>query len=462
MDGKQIFLDYLKTRTNRISLSLGECQLEMRPLGEGTNGFVFKANLNGADVALKFFIYNGDVSCTEIWLNNLKKKYLTVSLLETRNNIVQYADYDILHVQGMDIPVLVMKLYKCSLEEYRSILSIDVFLKLFRFLTNTTQFLHSMGLSHQAIKPQNILVDDHNDFVLSDITMTEQSGTALSSDIVAIGEVLQWYAFGNVKSEMAVSKVFPSLKLYDRIIERCLSKNDAIRFHTVGEILAFADMPNERTPKELMQEFSLICRKNFPKELPEFVHCTDQKKISKLFLDFEAKKDLFNNHLVYFTDMERSVFAPHVRKDGYIKFDNSSEFKVLDIWIHSDSQMHNDYILVHHANTLPEKVNEKKAYRWAIYEEDTLITWEEAMNGFAENDGDIVPLDRTKIEFFNRIPREGYVFIALNNLHNLINPANTGTLRDYFFRFSFNYVNRYMLEDMNNLTKLHLETVSEK
>lgn len=462
MDSKQIFLDYLKTRTNSISLSLGECRLEMRPLGEGANGFVFKANLNGADVALKFFLYNGENSNKERWLNNFKMNYLTVSLLETRNNIVQYADYDILHVQGMDIPVLIMKLYKCSLEEHRSILSVDVFLKLFRFLTNTIQFLHSMGLNHQAITPRNILVDDHNDFILTDIAIAGSSGTTGNSDIVAIGEILQWYAFGDTKSDTAISKVFPSLKLYDQVVERCLSKKEANRFHTIGEILAFVDMPNERTPKELLQEFSLICRKNFPKELPEFVHCADQKKIGKLFADFEVKKDLFSDNLMYFTDTERSVFSPHVRKDGYIKFDNSAEFKVLDIWIHSDNQMHNDYILVHHANTLPEKVNGKNAYRWAVYEGNSLITWEEAMNGFAESDGDIVPLDRTKIEFFNRIPREGYVFIALNNLHNLINPVNNVTLRDYFFRFSFNYVNRYILEDMNNLTRSHIEALSEK
>lgn len=88
-----------------------------------------------------------------------------------------------------------------------------------------------------------------------------------------------------------------------------------------------------------------------------------------------------------------------------------------------------------------------------------IITWTEAMNGYAEIDGDIIALDKTKIEFFNRIPREGYIFIALNQLHSLTFPANIGTLRDYFFRFSFNYVNRNILEDMNNLARQHLAAV---
>jgi hypothetical protein len=113
--------------------------------------------------------------------------------------------------------------------------------------------------------------------------------------------------------------------------------------------------------------------------------------------------------------------------------------------------MMGDYILVHHANTLPEKVNGKNVYRWAIYEDRNPITWEEAMNGFAESEGDILPLDRSKIEYLNRIPHEGYVFMALDFHHALAKPENKGTLRDYFFRFSFNYVNRYILEDMNAL-----------
>lgn len=455
MNVKQILLDFLEAENYRISLSLGGCELDVQPIGEGDSGVVFKACLNGAHVALKFFLFGGDLSGKQEWLNTFKKNFLTASLLETRNNIVQYADFDMLHVAGMDIPVLAMKLYKGSLDEHRNILSADVFLKLFRFLTSTTQFLHSMGLSHHAIKPSNILVDDHNDFVLTDMALTYPLGPASASDILAIGRVLQWYAFGDAKSDMAISKVFPSLKLFDRIVERCLSQDNNLRFHTVKEIQAYADAQQERDPKELMQEFSLICRKNFPKELPEFVHCSDQKKICKLFSDFYAKKDLFDGNLIYFTDIERNMFSPCIGKDGYYKFDNSSEFKVLDIWIHSGNEMQYDYILVHHANTLPTKVNGKDVYRWAVYEDRMLITWEEAMNGFAESEGDIIPLDRTKIEFFNRIPREGYVFIALNQLHSLVSPDNYGTLRDYFFRFSFNYVNRYILDDMNNMTRLH-------
>lgn len=114
-------------------------------------------------------------------------------MLETRNNIVQYADFDMITVQGQEIPVLIMKLYRCSLEEYRSILSVDSFLKLFHFLTNTVQFLHSMGIIHGAITPRNILVDDHNDFVLTDIAMAENTDPDYS-DITAIGEILRWYA----------------------------------------------------------------------------------------------------------------------------------------------------------------------------------------------------------------------------------------------------------------------------
>ena len=453
MGTKYILREFLKAGRFRLSLALGDFLLDENPLGESENGLVFKARAGSEAVTLKFYLPEGDSLKDQEWLNKLKRQYLNVSLLEIRNNIRPYLDYDEIQVQNITIPVLVSKLYKCSLQEYRNILSVDDFLKLFSFLTDTVQFLHSMGVSHQAITPRNILVDDHNEFVLADIALVPATDKMFSADIEAIGKVLRWYAFGNNATDTAVSKVFPSLKQYDRIVERCLTKDEKLRFQTVGEISSMASMQQDYNPETLLQEFSLICRKNFPKELPEFVHCTDQKKIAKLFADFAARKELFDGKLAYFTDEEKSVFSPSISRDGYIKFDNYNQFKVLDIWIHSNSEMVGDYILVHHANTLPEKVNGKSAYRWAEYEERTPITWEEAMNGFAESEGDIVPLDRSKIEFYNRMSHEGYVFIALNFHHNLIKPENKGTLRDYFFRFSFNYVNQYILEDMNALVR---------
>ena len=277
MDDKLLLFEFLDAEKYRISLSLGECQLDSKPLGRNEAGIVFKARMNGKDVALKFFLFNGDNSRKGKWLNKLKARYLEISLLETRNNIVQYADFDIVTVEGEEIPVLVMKLYKCSLEEYRSILSMDTFLKLFRFLTNTVQFLHSMGISHGAITPRNILVDDHNDFVLTDVSILENNDAGYS-DITAIGEVLQWYAFGNISNDAGISKVFPALKLYDQIVERCLTQDNSRRFRSVDEILAFVEIQKERDPSELLKEFSLICRKNFPKELPEFVHCSTRQR----------------------------------------------------------------------------------------------------------------------------------------------------------------------------------------
>ena len=58
-------------------------------------------------------------------------------------------------------------------------------------------------------------------------------------------------------------------------------------------MLAFAEIQKERDPNDLLKEFSLICRKNIPKELPEFVHCSDQAKIVKLFSEFVGKKEFF-------------------------------------------------------------------------------------------------------------------------------------------------------------------------
>lgn len=352
MSAKNIFLDFLKQEDYRILLSLGCCKLTESPLWEGEYSIVFKASLNEKDIAATFFMFDGQKPDRDKWIDRFKRRFLTISLLETKNNSIQFVDYDILHLQDLDVPVLLMRLS-------------------------------------------------------------------------------------------------PSLMQYNQILERSLISDEFEQSYGGDEILAFSPSPVEHEPAELMQEFTLIGRKNFPKELPSFVHCSDQKKIMKFFADFVAKKDLFDGKLVYFTDEERKTFSPAISKDGLYKFDNHTQCKVLDIWVYSDSELRNDYILVHHANTLPEKVNGKNTYRWAVYQDSLSITWEEAMNGFAEIDGEIVPLDQTKIEFFNRIPHEGYVFIALNNIHSLIDPANKGILRDYYFRSNFSYVNRCILEDLN-------------
>ena len=104
-------------------------------------------------------------------------------------------------------------------------------------------------------------MDDHNDFVLTDVSILENNDAGYS-DITAIGEVLQWYAFGNISNDAGISKVFPALKLYDQIVERCLTQDNSRRFRSVDEILAFVEIQKERDPSELLKEFSLICRKN--------------------------------------------------------------------------------------------------------------------------------------------------------------------------------------------------------
>lgn len=68
-----------------------------------------------------------------------------------------------------------------------------------------------MGISHGPITPRNILVDDHNDFVLTDVSILENNDAGYS-DITAIGEVLQWYAFGNISNDAGISKVFPGIE----------------------------------------------------------------------------------------------------------------------------------------------------------------------------------------------------------------------------------------------------------
>lgn len=457
MDNKQLAGEYIKAENFRISFTLGLCTVDEKPLGQGPHGIVYGGRLNGFPLALKFF-HPHKTSSDADWKTCLQKEFQRVSLMEPTRYFIQYVGFDILRAGQTEIPVLLMKRYEYSLASRPCSRSAAEFVKLCRFLTEAVGFLHRHGLTGRSLAPSNILIDQAGEFVLAD-PLIGHADKKPADDIRAIGEVLQWYLTGNPADPTPASHVFKELAAYDAILARCLTPDPGQQFGTIAEITAALQQPQLPSPRELLETFNLICRKNFPKELPEFVHCTDQKKIRKLFADLVEEKDRFGNNLVYFTDAERKIFSPRLSQNGFFKFDHSSEFKILDLWIHCDQAMKDDYILVHHAYPTPVKVNGKDTYKWAVYNQTTLITWTEAMNGFAEFEGDIIPLDPAKIEFFERKPEEGYLFICLSHYHHLAHPVNHATLRDYFFRFSFNYVNRLILEDMNHTTHRHIRSL---
>lgn len=457
MDNKQMIGEYIKSENFRISFDLGPCIVDEKPLGQGPNGIVYSGRLNGFPLAFKFF-HPRQTSSDADWKARLQKEFQRISLLENTDYFIQYVDFDILRAPYAEIPVLLMKRYENSLASRPLSRSASEFVELGRFLTGAVGYLHAHGLTGRAITPHNILIDNNGKFVLTDLVAADPE-KGPTDDIRAIGEVWQWYLTGNPARFTPPSRFFKELAAYDAILARCLTADPDKQFSTVEEINAALQQPQAPTPHQLLETFSLICRKNFPKELPEFVHCADQKKISKLFADLVEKKEVFGNNLIYFTDAERKIFSPQISQDGFIKFDHSSEFHILDLWIHCDQTMKDDYILVHHAHPAPVRVNGKDTYKWAVYNQTTLITWTEAMNGFAEFEGDIIPLDPAKIEFFERKPEEGYLFICLSHYHHLPHPINQSTLKDYFFRFSFNYVNRLILEDMNHTTHRHIRAL---
>lgn len=86
---------------------LEQCRLPEKTIGEGENGVVFKACSSDKAKSLDHF----------------KKEFLILFLLETRNNVIPYINYNLVKRGDARIAALVMKLYKSSLEEFRHVLS---------------------------------------------------------------------------------------------------------------------------------------------------------------------------------------------------------------------------------------------------------------------------------------------------------------------------------------------------
>jgi Serine/threonine protein kinase len=86
---------YIKSNENKIVLSLGEFQL-IRQIGLGGNGLVYKASINGKEVAIKFLTTNASGHTKHTKQERFIAEYFNVITLENNTNIVRYIDYDVL------------------------------------------------------------------------------------------------------------------------------------------------------------------------------------------------------------------------------------------------------------------------------------------------------------------------------------------------------------------------------
>lgn len=460
------FVNYLKANQNIISLSLGDFHIT-RVIGQGGNGIVYAATFHDTEVAIKFLISEKTGKSLNRQITRFITEYFNIMLLEDKEGIVNYIDFDILNLNDdegdLQVPAIIMKLYSTSLAKYPIERSEESIRELFKFLLLTFAKIHQQGIIHRDIKPENILVQAGK-FVIADFGIAsynpemfhlmvdtpkdERLGNRVFSapeqeqagvdphptmDIYSLGQIIQWFVFGEPHRGTGRRKIvdaFSGLHKLDMAIEVCLANNPRDRFQTIEEILSFSpDRIERKDPFPILMVFNEICRKTLPKNVRNFVLSNDPKKIDLLFGQILDRFNEFQNTLRIYDGRFNYEFTLYSMRPTVWKFDNK-EVTIDWIWMHYEPRHYKDFILAHYIPGEPFNIDGVTTFEAVQVDGKHYISYEEYYNGYAEIEDQVVDLSNHEVVDVVRQRKGGYFFIS-TIFHTVWHPNNERVVREF-------------------------------
>lgn len=222
--------------------------------------------MNKKNIAIKV-LYQKD----EGKKNRFKEEFINVLMnLQKIPGIVEQYLYDEVEFEGTIISYMIMKQYKGQLKnnDITEERKINLFIELCRIFKE----VHKSGIIHRNLKPENILVDESSNIIVSDFGIAyynsenydftgntkygellgngdfsppEQSikGTISQKtmDIYAIKQVIQWYVKGMFtrgtnREHLYKNYDSSNMRKLDAIIEKCLADKPELRYQNIEEI----------------------------------------------------------------------------------------------------------------------------------------------------------------------------------------------------------------------------------
>ena len=257
-------------------------------LGMGGMGAVYLVHDKGLDRDVALKLIRSDIAEDPDALERFKRE-IQLSSRVTHSNVLRVFDLGesdgiqfltMQFVDGRDLSTILKKQGKLPVERL---------LRVFRQTAEGLKAAHDQGVIHRDLKPQNIMLDSADRVYVTDFGMaksSEQSGMTQTgavigtpfymspeqvkgepvgpqSDIFSLGVILYQMATGTVPFSGATpfevmmvrvqrrpkpaKELTPELPVYlQKIIERCLVVDPALRYQNVGQILA--DLDSESRP----------------------------------------------------------------------------------------------------------------------------------------------------------------------------------------------------------------------
>ncbi|MGF9876762.1 protein kinase [Bacillus albus] len=439
---------FIKNNNNSIPLTLGEVS-NLEQIGQGGNGLVYAGIQNNEEVAIKFLVEDKQSSK----LDRFKAEYFNVNLIEERTNIVNYINYEEIKFEdGYLISAIIMKRYDKALNKLRgntSEISEKTFVKLFNFLLNTLEKIHQHGIIHRDIKPENILVTKETDFVLTDFGIAnynpelyrlkaktekkERLGNyefsapeqakkgaipAASMDIYALGQVCQWYVFGETHrgtNRSRITEVFKSeeAEIIEIVLNKCLYNSHEQRYQSINEIREHMEQIKESRrkvdPFEEMYLFNEVINATCPSVSRGLQFVEEEKYIKRLVENIN--KQNFKLKLWFNTGIGNCDFNKlKYLGDKKILLDYQ-EIKIKGIWLYTRS-VYDDLIMLETEENEPFIIDGEETYSALIINNKHIVHGYHRDSGYIEIEDEVYNLSELEVEEHNRSNYYKYYFIG--------------------------------------------------
>lgn len=250
-----------------INTRYGTIEFDSLNINEGGNSIVIFGVMQGEKVAIKILVANSSSK-----INRFLGEFANVIIkLNDLENVATMYFYDTVSIGRNILDIIVMKQYKGTLK-YDENFSEEEIIRIFKQLLDCMEEVHKRGVIHRDIKPQNILLDDKLNIVITDFgieyynpeifeitghtevserlanfdfSAPEQRNSKVepkpTMDIYAIGQIVQWMVFGETHKGTHRKKLTEKynsrrMKLLDDIVEKCLDNSPDNRYQDISEI----------------------------------------------------------------------------------------------------------------------------------------------------------------------------------------------------------------------------------